>query len=244
MLALLTEAGLLGGNIRINSRVAEWVNNWLQRVSKSWPWPTLKILKTDIAISAGATSFMLGAGQNGVTQKIHRIFTPIFWNKSDFTSNGRILVRPRSDDALQVTTNAANRRGRPTTVLLHKDKNSSNVITKGCFTGYFDYVPDIALLLQVNYQVIPDKVVATDNTIELWYPNDRTLIQAAKTAIIDYNNNGFGRELDQALEHLASLVIEDRDTDGSSEGDNEEVGLDERFYPRSIRDSGSKLWRR
>lgn len=240
MTELLSQAGLLGGHDQIPQTVCNWYNNWQARVSKSWPWPDCKRRIEGVALAASVESINFGAGANGETLQVHRIFPPILWHDSGYTTRGRALVRNRlggNEVADETTTLATNRRGKPDTFRFQK-----SATTKGQFELYPDPVADVALLLTIDYQIIPAAVLYSDNTTELWYPNDRTSVQAAKTAVIDYENNGSGKELEQALGHLASLVLEDRDTDGGTTGDNEDLGLDERYFPGG--DVSNSVWRR
>lgn len=242
MVELLEQAGLLGGNDTVPQAVADWYNNWQQRVSKSWPWPDLKKRISGVLINAGDTSISIGRGTNGVNTGIHRIFPPIIYRDAGYTQRGRALVQQRlggSEDRDETTTQASTRLGLPETFRFQKSET-----VKDKWTLYPDPVPSVNLYLTIDYQEIPAALTYTDNANELWYPSPRTSVQAAKVGVIDYENNGVGRELDQALEHLASLVIEDRDSDGSIPGDNEDLGLDERYFVQG--DDGSKWspWRR
>lgn len=227
---LLAQAGLSAGNDQASSYVATWLDAWLKRTAKSWSWPLLRARVADLAIASGVGSVDAGYGTStkldgttSTTQHIHRLLGGQVWwyVASTFNPRGVAYVRPLlggNVDQDRSATDPATRKGTPSTVQV---KNSAD----GKLTLYLDPVPDRALLLAFDVWYIPPSLASSSE--KPWYPNDKTLLQACKVALLELDAAG---EADQAFEtesmKLAAMVVDDRDFDGEQAGDNQLMSLD------------------
>lgn len=222
---LMEQGGLAGGNDQSKAFVRTWLDAWLRRTAKSWAWPVLKFRMEDVAVAAGEASVQVG----DVDLYIHRIFAPLFWRTPTYSSRGRILIRQIYDgdvDKDESNTLASNRLGKPTTCKL-RTVNIDQF--GGAFVIWLDPVPDTAILLSLDTHVIPNNLGPTTNgDAEVpWFPEDKTLIQACKCAVMEMDAGGqVSQAFNQEMERLDAMVIVDRDYNGEAPGDNIIMGLD------------------
>lgn len=232
---LMAQAGLEAGNLDANSFIRVWLDTWLARTAKSWSWPLLKKRVTDIAVSTGTASVTIGKGTSTTitgqgtltTHYVHRLLNGVLFYRpqSGYSPNGRIFVRPlaNTDPAVdESVSDPATRRGLPDTCRVRKSAD-------GALTLYLNPVPDRALYLACDVLWVPPAIGAAsaNDTQYPWYPNDRTLLQACKCAIMamDAQSETTGA-LDAEQGKLAAMVVDDRDFDGAEAGDNEVMQYD------------------
>lgn len=227
-LQLINQAGLASGNDQTSSFVHTWINAWLRRTAKSWAWPYLKQRITALPIAASAASVVVGNGTHS-DLIIHRIFNPLFYRTSDYKQRGRILIRELLDgnpDKDEGVTQASDRLGAPTTVKI-RSVTTANII--GRFTLYPDPVPDKAYLIDLDVHALPPDL-SGDSSVP-WYPSDKTLLQAYKCALLEFDDGGEGgKAFDQEMAKLGAMVIDDRDFDGEGAGDNQVMALDKSVF--------------
>lgn len=227
---LMAHAGLAAGNTEAASFVRTWLDTWLQRTAKSWTWPLLKTRVADVAVPAGTSSLIVGNGEANVTRKIHRLLNGVvFWRvQSGYSPNGRMLIRPFASTDPTKDLNVSDptkRRGYPSTVRIYTGVDAEH----GTLTLVFDPIPVVALYISFDIHFIPADLGATEgaDTSRPWYPNDRTLIQACKCAILELDARGERSEhYDAESAKLGAMVTDDRDFDGEQAGDNQLMGLD------------------
>jgi hypothetical protein len=222
---LLAQAGLASGNDQTTTFANTWVNAWLKRTAKSWAWPILKARITDLPIAQGAVSVDVGNG-DFVTTFIHRIFNPLFIRSTDYKFRGRLLIsdllngNPDTDESV---TQAANRLGTPETCKIRLKING------GAFTIFPNPVPNQAMLISLDVHIIP--AALTLGTEVPWYQSDRTLLQAYKCALLEFDDGGEGgRAMNEEMAKLSQMVVDDRDFDGEGHGDNQVMGLDKSVF--------------
>lgn len=231
---LMAQAGLAAGNDQASSFIRTWLDAWLKRTAKSWSWPLLRGRVDELSIATGAASVQCGAGVSTkidgstlTTHHIHRLVGGmVYWYvPSAFNPRGVAYVRSLlggSVDQDQSATSPTNRQGTPSTV---KVKNSAD----GQLTLYLDPVPDRTLYLAFDVWTVPPSLTSGSpgDTEIPWYPNDRTLLQACKVAILELDAAGEkDAHYDDESAKLAAMVIDDRDFDGEQAGDNQVMSLD------------------
>lgn len=226
---LLGQAGLAAGNTEAASFVRVWLDAWMARTAKSWSWPVLKANISNVSVQTGALSIQLGNGTNGVTQYLHKLLNgTVFWRvQSGYAPNGRAFIKPLSD--VDPTTRDGSidpnqNRGKPETIKVRMDS-----AFPGKLTLYFDKPTDVAIYLSFDAHIIPANIGtdADDDTTVPWYPNDRTLLQACKCAILELDAAGEqDPHFDAEMGKLAAMVVDDRDFDGEQAGDNQVMPLD------------------
>jgi hypothetical protein len=227
---LLAQSGLSAGNDQADSYVATWLDAWLKRTAKSWSWPGLKKRVSDLAIAQGSASVACGygtstkvAGTTLSTHHIHRLIGGVvFWYvPTSFNPHGRAFVRPllgADPDNDESASDPATRQGTPSTVKVRQSAD-------GALTLYPDPVPDRALYLAFDAHIIPPSLASSSEIP--WYPNDKTLLQAVKVALLELDAAGEkDPHFDDEGMKLAAMVVDDRDFDGEQAGDNQMMLLD------------------
>ncbi len=224
---LIEQAGLASGNDQTTTFVETWLNAWLQRTAKSWAWPVLKKRIEDCPIAASAPYFNTYVTYVGY---IHRIFNPLFYRSSDWKQRGRILISELLDgnpDTDQSVTQVADRLGAPETCKIRLAYTIDG--QQGAFYVYPNPVPDKLYYVSFDAHIIPADL--TLDTQIPWYQSDRTLLQACKCALLEFDDGGEGgKALDTAMIKLGAMVIDDRDFDGEGPGDNQVMGLDKSVF--------------
>lgn len=231
---LLTQAGLAAGDDTVLSFARTWLDAWLKRTSKSWSWPLSKARVYDHPISVGVASVGVGVGYttrigNGSSTlfHIHRLLGGyVLWRSAaGFTPRGRMLVRQLlvgDPDTDENTTDPLLRKGSPETVKVRQGAD-------GSLTLFPNPTPDRDMLLSMDVHVVPNSLTSgLAGDVEVpWYPNDKTLLQACKCAILEYNTSAEKSQLfDDEMAKLAAMVVDDRDFDGEQAGDNEVMAYD------------------
>lgn len=228
---LMLQAGWAAGNDQAAVFVRTWLDAWLHRTAKSWSWPCLKRSVTNIPVSAGALGVVVEPGDVD-NNYIHKLLNGVvFWRvQSGYQPNGRAFIRPLAEtdpnlyEALKDTTQG---RGKPETVKVRVGTDTPG--ESGALTLLFDKPTDVALYLSFDAHLIPPNIgsASSADTEVPWYPNDRTLLQACKVAILELDAAGERSDhYDAENLKLGAMVVDDRDFDGEQAGDNQVMGLD------------------
>lgn len=239
---LMAQAGLAAGTQQAQSFVRVWLDAWLKRTAKSWTWPMLKLRVTNIAIGTGVASVGVGIGYptsynaitDSLTLHVHRLLNGVvFWRSaSGYSPNGRAFIRPLAgtnplqDESI---TDPTTRKGGPATIKVRKSGD-------GALLLYPDPTPDRAMLFFMDVHYIPNSIgtLAASDTQVPWYPNDKTILQACKCALLEYSTSGEKSDLyDDESAKLGAMVVDDRDFDGEEAGDNQVMGLDPSIFIQS-----------
>jgi hypothetical protein len=231
---LMGEAGLAASNDQGQPYIRTFLDNWLTRTAKTWSWPVLKkrVLNLPIALGAARVAVGRGAscsinGQTLTTHYVHKLLGGyVLWRaQSGFSPYGRANVRPLLDanpDNDADLSDPLARKGTPATVKVRQTDN-------GALSLELDPTPDRAMYLNFDVHWVPPSLGSTPATDGLipWYPNDRTLVQVCKCALIEMDTGGEGDpEFDSEMAKLAGMVVDDRDFDGDQAGDDQVMGLD------------------
>lgn len=247
---LISQAALAAGNEQAGDYIRPWLNDWLQRTGKSWSWPLLHKSVGNLVVPAGQVATPVGVGAatevQGVlltTHHIHRLMGGyVFWrDASTYNTRGRAFVRPLYDanpDTDERITDPNVRKGLPETLKVRQTAD-------GALTLYLNPVPDRSLILAFDVHWLPPSMStdSTDDGLSPWYPNDRTLEQACKCAILEMDAGGENATVvGDALNTLGAMVVDDRDFDGEQAGDNQEMEMDPSVFVPGPGRPGS--WRR
>lgn len=219
--AQIVEHGLAkaGAPENLTSEAEVWLNAWLRSQYRAWPWPFLQRRVTGVALGTGVQSLTLGAGAGGVTLEIARILDPLFIYSSGYTKQGRVRVRnitggyPADDE---IINNPVTNIGQPAQCKVRADTT-----LWGKWVLWFTPVPNADYLLAIDYIVQPADIAA-DATVPI-YPNDRTMIQAVLADAYQHQDD---ERYNDALQVLASMVVDDRVKYGEVAGTNDVIGLD------------------
>lgn len=218
---LVEQGGVLGDNDTVPTWVATKLKGWLRKHYSAWTWPFLIKQATGITLTAGTATKTVGNGSGGITDQISRIFSPIYWFGNSYAERGKAPLRefvggPASmQNELQDTVNG---RGAPQNVQMR------SVYTSGALAAELTFfpVPDKAYTVSFTYQRLPADL--TDSDIPE-YPNELTLIQAAKCAAIEYDNAD-SAWYENELTKLAQMVAADRDAYGGNPSFGDTAPLD------------------
>lgn len=232
---LITQAGLAAGDDTQGDFVRTWLDAWMKRTAKSWTWPMLRKKITNVPMAAGDASVAVGNGTNS-TFHIHRLLDgQITWRSaSGFSPRGRMFIRSiaeKDPDTDSDTSDPLTRMGAPE--LAYIRTGAGNPTVDGIITILPNPTPDRAILLAFDAHIIPAAMTAgsAGDTLAPWYPNDRTLLQAVKCAILESGTSAEKSQLyDDEMAKLAAMVIDDRDFDGTQAGDNEVFQLDPQVF--------------
>lgn len=220
---LVTQGGVLGDNDAVPTWVATKLKGWLRKQYASWAWPFLITQATGITVTAGTATKLVGNGNSGITEQISRIFSPVYWYGSSFAERGKVALRDFvggpvvMQNELQDTTN---NRGSPQSAQVRSLNTGGQLHAQLIIFP----VPDKTYTLSFTYQRLPDDLSGSSIPE---YPNELTLIQAAKCAAIEYDNSAT-EWYETELAKLAQMVAADRDAYGGnpSFGDNNSLDTD------------------
>lgn len=216
---IVSEALLLAGNSGLTTNANSWLNNWLRSAYTAWPWPFLHRSISSLALSSGATSLSLGAGSNGVTLEISRIFDPIRVYTSTFADRGQARIIP----FVQFNADLDERINNPVSVGMPATfKVAPDTSLWGKWSLKPWPIPDKDYLLAIDYLVVPAEL-SSNSDVPL-YPNDRTMVQAVMAQALKYMK--MKDEYGEAMQILSSMVVDDRLKFGTVPGINDTVPLD------------------
>lgn len=220
---IINEGMLLAGRDDIADRALTWLQAWLDSVANSWPWPMNTREKTNIALPAGTTTLSVGNGDNGVTNKILRVFDNVWCYTSDYTQRQQLRLK-QYVTMPEAVYNPNTSTGQPSEIRISQPTGA------GKFSLTFFPIPDKAYLLTLDYLELP-AALASDASVP-WYPNDLTMIQyiAARTMLYD---NGPDGAYQAAIAETGDMLKADRLRFGSNPGTNDQIQLDSTSFPTS-----------
>lgn len=226
---IVAQGMVIGQNDAITSWVGIKLKAWLRKHYADYPWPWL--IQQATGISFGASDYngkAVGAGSGGLSLQISRIFSPIYYRPSGSFSGRnsaplRTIVGDDSQRAIGML-DSSNQKGPPTSFIALPAY--SNNTGKLAMVLYSFPVPDQTYTIAFTYQVLPDDPAGTDVPI---YPNEMTLIQAAKVAALEYDQTN-DPVYDKEAATLASMVVADRSTYGGTPSFGDFMQLDSSVF--------------
>lgn len=219
---IFEQAGLQAGDESIDtSRQLIGFNEWLRETYMSWPWPFLHRHYHGLALVSGATSVTFGAG-SGETNPVKNILAPIEVLSSDYSVRTRANFLPYVSGSAGMSENADNPATNLGTPTMFRARPFPT--TWGKWTLYPNKIPTRDLILDIDYIVIPAALTLTDVPL---FPSDRTLIQAAKCFILEWNDEP---QLGGELAKLSEMVVNNRSRIGDSPGINDVYPLDQSVF--------------
>lgn len=223
---ILTYGGLVGQNEAVSTWQSVKMKAWLRKHYAAWPWPFLISQATGIILAAGNTGQSVGGGDGGLATQISRIFSPIYYRTNGYSTRGVAPLRTIvGDDYSQAVgqVDATSQVGAPQSFIALPAQTAAG---KSQFSITAFPVPDKAYTLAFTYQMLPDDPADGDVPV---YPNEMTLIQAAKVAALEYDqtNDPVYR---QEADILAQMVAADRATYGGSPSFGDVMQLDSSVF--------------
>lgn len=223
---ILEHGGLVGQNEDVSTWQAIKMKAWLRKHFAAWPWPFLIKQATGVSVTAGTTGKDIGAGNGGITNQISRIFAPIYWRGATYSQRGKAMVRPFVDAPVEIQddlNDSSVMRGAPQVVAI-QDKISSLGLLYKTLTLF--PAPDQTYSLSFSYQEIP---ADPDGDDVPQYPNEITLIQAAKVAALEYDQTNDPVYM-QELRLLGEMVSADRAAYGANPSFGDFMQLDSTIF--------------
>lgn len=225
---LVTQGGLIGQNDGVDSWIGIKLKAWLRKHYAAWAWPFLIRQATGISLAAGTTSLAVGAAQGGLTNQISRIFSPIYYRSPSggFLSRGTAPVRTMVGDSVTMAdgmVDSSVQVGKPQSFLVAPGQTAAGLLYM-TLTPF--PVPEQAYTLAFTYQYLPGDPAGSDVPV---YPNEMTLIQAAKVAALEYDqtNDPVYR---QEADILAQMVAADRAAYGGTPSFGDTMQLDSSVF--------------
>jgi hypothetical protein len=234
---IVTQGGLLGGNDAVSTWIGTKLKAWLRKHYAAWPWPFLITQATGLSLPAGTTELTVGAGSGGLTPQVSRLFSPIMVRTSDFRTRTKAPIRQVVGGPPEMAfgnVDTATQTGAPMHCVVLPSQTAAGLLQQ-IIQPY--PIPEQAYVIGFTYQKMPDDPASTDVPI---YPNEMTLIQAAKCAAIEYDRSADPFYTEQLTE-LASMVTADRDAYGGSASFGDMMQLDDDVFPTTSTDYTNKL---
>lgn len=223
---IVTQGGLLGGNDGVPLWIATKLRAWMRKHYTAWAWPFLIKQATGVPTVAGTYTVDVGNGNGGITAQISRIFGPIYWRGSSYSQRGKAPLRDfvggpiELQEELQDPTAPG---GSPQVVKVQAQQ-STGAAGGAMYQRLLLFpIPDQVYSLSFTYQELPADVVGDGDIPQ--YPNQMTLIQAAKCAAIEYDQSDTAFYQNE-LQILASMVTADRDAYGGNASFGDSFSLD------------------
>jgi hypothetical protein len=233
---IVTQGGLIGQNDAVSTWIGIKLKAWLRKHYMAWPWPFLIKQATGVSLTAGLNTKDVGAGNGGITPQIGRIFSPIYWRGATYSQRGKAGVVTFVDgpvDFQQELQDTSVQRGCPQRVNV-QDKVSSTGLLYKTLNVY--PAADQTYTLSFSYQELPTDPSSGDVPT---YPNEMTLIQAAKCAALEYDQTQ-DAVYQNELRILAEMVAADRSAYGANPSFGDVMQLDSNvFLPGT---SGVNWW--
>lgn len=224
----IVEQGMIVGQ---NDAVESWVGikmkAWLRKHYAAYPWPFLISQAVSVTLSAGSTSLIVGAGEGGVSRQISRIFSPIYFRANGFNTRGVAPIRTMAGESIVSQAlgmvDSVNQTGKPQSFIAMPFIESDGLLK---LTLVPFPIPEQAYTLAFTYQQLPNDPSGSDVPM---YPNEMTLIQAAKVASLEFDqtNDPVYR---QEADILAQMVAADRATYGSTPSFGDFMQLDSSVF--------------
>jgi hypothetical protein len=229
---IISEGLLQAGDTGLTARIVPVFNYWLRSQAKTFLWPQLKRFRSAVPLAAGVQRLPLGSGGGSITEEIHRINDPLKIYTSNYLAKQDVRIKTDWSgvaDPSDVVDNILTNLGCPSTARVTTFPNDYDAVAviKGKWDVIFNCAADRAYLLEVSYYVIPPKL-ASGSTGLVWYPNDRTCVQAVYVEALKYKkDDSYPNELNL----LAKMVTQDRMSEGMKPGINDGgIGLDPSTY--------------
>lgn len=215
---IVTEGLLLAGNANLVDRANQWLNSWLRSHYRSWPWPFLIRRAQNITLSAGATSLLVGGGNNGITEQVQRLYDPVYVYTADKKSRAIARIRSVIAGPVDMDESALNPSDNIGMPAYFKVRSGT---TWGTWQLEPYPYPNQNYNLAFDYLIQPADITS-DATVPV-YPNDQTMIQAVVAWSSRYMKlEGAGGE----LELLSAMGSDDRLKYGEVPGINDQLQLD------------------
>lgn len=221
------------GDVTLTSHANIWLNEWLMRQAKAFPWPNVQRSYKNIALGAGVQVLTIGNGNGGVSEIVSIVRDPLWLYTSDYS----IQIRPRIRQLIGGQLMDDERVGNPLNVIGTPGAFKVRQSQVGISTGHPQYgtwdllpwpVPDRAYLMAMDLQVIPalidETIGGAGDSVVPWYPADRTMIHLVMTEALRWMKRM--DEYGAAQGMLDQLTAYDRMTFGTVDGTNDNIGLD------------------
>lgn len=222
---LVEQGQLIGQNDATPSWVAAKLRAWLRKQYAGWAWPFLITQATGITMAAGTTNKVVGGGDGGLTRQVVRIFSPIYFRANGYSTRGKAPIRTLVGDPSEMAigmVDADNQTGTPQSFIAMPFAEAGE--EKISLVPY--PVPEKDYTLAFTYQYLPDDPEDADIPV---YPNEMTLLQAAKVAAIEYDQSA-DPLFRQELQILAEMVAADRSAYGGTPSFGDTMQLDSSVF--------------
>jgi hypothetical protein len=220
------QGAIIGQNDAAPDWVAIKMKSWLRKHYEGWAWPFLITQATGISLASGTTELSVGGAQGGLTNQISRIFSPIYARANGYSTRVKCPVRTIAGDPLDFAIGMQDSDvnvGAPQSFIALPAMTAAGLR----YIKLTPYpIPNDDFTLAFTYQRLPTD---PESSTVPDYPNEMTLIQAAKVAALEYDQSldpGYHKE----AEILAQMVSADRAAYGSSLSFGDVMQLDSSIF--------------
>lgn len=223
---IVTQGGLVGQNDAAPAWIGIKLKAWLRKHYAAYPWPFLIGQATGISLAAGSTFKFVGGGDGGLTPQISRIFSPIYYRANGYNTRGKApLVTMVDEDYLAAygQVDPSVQKGAPVSFKALPTVESDGKLKMNLIPYP---IPDQTYTLSFTYQYLPEDPAGTDIPV---YPNEMTLIQAAKVAAIEFDQSQDALYRNE-LEVLSQMVAADRSAYGGTPSFGDKIQLDSSVF--------------
>lgn len=216
---IVTEGMLKAGADHLADRVRGYLNDWLHRQAKSWPWPSLT---GEASVNVPAGTLLLTTGGNG--DGWSRILDNCWLYRTDRTARQRLRIQQIATPPVGVLDdgNGSQNLGLPMQARIFKTTDFK-------YQFAFDKRTDRDYLLSLDVVIIPARIESPWTGIP-WYPEDDTCIQAVMVETLLFQNGPSDNDYQAALAVLAEMVKVDRMRHGVSNSSNSLLQLDQGVF--------------
>ena len=225
-LQICEQGALVGQNNATPDWVAIKMKAWLRKHYAAWPWPFLMKQATGITLAAAASSKVVGGGTGGLTPQVSRIFSPIYFRADGYSTRGKAHIRVIAGDDLSTAigqVNPSTEVGAPQSFIVLPEDSGDGLMRMILYPYPF---PDKDYSLSFSYTKMPENPASGDYVV---YPNDMTLLQAAKVAALEYDQTNDPVYLQEA-NILAGMVTADRGVYGTTNSFGDVMQLDSSIF--------------
>lgn len=238
---IVEQGQVLAGRTNLTTQANAWLNEWLRTTYRSWTWPFLHKRLAGVALAQGTADLEFGNGSGGESLAVAHIYDPIriYTSSKSVRDNVRVATILGGDPTNDPDMQDDSTRGKPQEVRIYPSNTAW-----GTWTLRFYATPDRAYLLALDYIIQPDDIDESstgDDEVPL-YPNDETMIQAVKCAVMDHMHKH--EELAAERDRLETLKAGDKVRYGMSIGNGDKIQLDSRTFRRGDPGlGGGRGWR-
>lgn len=211
-----------GGRDNMLTVMAGNLNDWLDRMGRSWTWPKLTRRRGEIPLNAGTAQVLIGNGSSGVAERVtHLIGKPLIYDEATRRVRGRLTLVDYVDEYSNAQVAGGGSTVAPSFYTVE-------TVSENQLRLMFSTLADQNYLMDMVLHLLPARL--TSGTEIPWYPEDSTMIQAIMAATLRSENGVDSPSYQSAVAELDDMVANDRIKHGVTSTLNAVFGLNSEVY--------------